>query len=224
MHARPVTHEFDLAGVSLCARPSGALWIAATRTLCVSDLHLCKSDRVARRTGLMLPPFENRATLDRLAEEIAATDPACVVCLGDSFDDIAASDALDAGCRETLLRLQAGRSWLWLEGNHDPGPVDLGGTHLSELTQGALTFRHIAVPAADRAGHAELSGHYHPKLSLAGGARPCFAFDAARLILPAFGAYTGGLSARHPAIRGLLGKQAFAILTGRRAILAPLPV
>lgn len=219
MTDRPLTVDFALAGVTLTARPSGALWRADTRTLCVSDLHLGKSDRIARRAGLMLPPYENRATLDRLAEEVAATDPSSVICLGDSFDDSAGGDALDAPCRETLLRMQVGRRWIWIEGNHDPGPVDLGGTHLAELAQGPLTFRHIAKPGAD----GELSGHYHPKLALSGGSRPCFVFDAGRAILPAFGAYTGGLSAAHPTIRKLFAPRAFAVLTGRRALLAPLP-
>ncbi len=210
--------DFAFAGLTLTARASGALWVAAHRTLCVSDLHLGKSDRIARRAGLMLPPYESRATLDRLADEIAATDPGTVICLGDSFDDIAASAALDAGCRETLLQLQAGRCWYWLEGNHDPGPLDLGGTHRADMALGPLSFRHIAQPGAQ----GEISGHYHPKLSLPGGTRSCFVFDAARAILPAFGAYTGGLSATHPAIRGLFAPRAYAILTGRRSILTAL--
>ncbi len=215
---QPDTVDFAFAGLTLTARPSGALWIGAHRTLCVSDLHLGKSDRIARRAGLMLPPYDSRETLGRLAADVAATDPARVICLGDSFDDIAASEALEPTSRETLLRLQAGRAWTWIEGNHDPGPVDLGGSHLAEVTLGPLTFRHIAQAGA----RAELSGHYHPKLTLTGGTRACFVFDDTRVILPAYGAYTGGLSARTPVIRGLFGPRARAILIGKRAILTAL--
>jgi DNA ligase-associated metallophosphoesterase len=168
----------------------------------------------------MLPPYETRATLDRLSAAVDQTDPRTILCLGDSFDDLAAADSLAEEDRATLLRLQAGREWVWIEGNHDPGPVDLGGSHRAALTVGALTFRHIATPGAT----AEVSGHYHPKLALPGtGARACFLFDSRRLILPAYGAYTGGLRAGDPALRGLFGPDVRAILTGRRPILTALP-
>jgi len=210
----------SLAGRRLTALPSGALWDAGAATLCVSDLHLGKSDRIARRAGLMLPPYDSRATLDRLAEEVTRCDPRVVVCLGDSFDDLASADALDADCQASLLRLQAGRRWIWIEGNHDPGPVDLGGMHLRDWRDGALTYRHIA--QAGESG--EISGHYHPKFALpgVGGARPCFLHDARRIILPACGAYTGGLSARAVELRALMGPGACAILTGRVALRVPL--
>lgn len=215
------TVEFELCGTALVARPSGALWDPAERALTVSDLHLCKSDRIARRGGTLLPPYETRETLDRLAEDIAATNPQTVICLGDSFDDLQAAEALDEDCRLLLTALQAGRNWIWIEGNHDPGPVDLGGTHLAETRRGPLTYRHIAQPGA----MAEVSGHYHPKLSLpgAGAARACFAFDDRRLILPAYGAYTGGLRVQTPDFRCLFAPAAYAILTGRKALLTRLP-
>jgi DNA ligase-associated metallophosphoesterase len=215
------TLHFTFAGTTLTALPSGALFHAADRLLCVSDLHLGKSDRIARRQGLMLPPFETDATLDRLAADLETTDARTVICLGDSFDDVAAADSLTDANRARLLRLQAGRRWVWIAGNHDPGPVDLGGTHLAAFHAGPLTFRHAATTDAVN----EVSGHYHPKLALpgAGGARPCFVFDNRRLILPAFGTYTGGLSATNPMLRHLFDTRAFAILTGRKAILAPLP-
>ena len=116
-----------------------------------------------------------------------------------------------------LLLAERGR-WLWLEGNHDPGPLALGGTHLAQHLDGGLTFRHIAT-----ATPLEISGHYHPKHAIpgAGGARPCFLFDDRRLILPAYGAYTGGLPATDPALARLFGPQPCAILTGRRAICVP---
>ncbi len=215
------TVDFQLRGLTLTALPSGALWDATHRALCVSDLHLCKSDRIARRQGLMLPPYESRETLDKLAADIEATHPQMVICLGDSFDDLAAAEALDDDCRQTLTQLQAGRRWIWIEGNHDPGPVELGGTHLAELQLGPLTYRHIA----ENAPSGEVSGHYHPKFALpgAGAARPCFLYDDRRLILPAYGAYTGGLRAQTPVLRDLFAPQCFAILTGRKALLTRLP-
>jgi uncharacterized protein len=212
--------EFTFCGAALLALPSGALWWPDERLLCVSDLHLGKSDRVARRLGLMLPPYESAATLDRLSGDLDQTGARAVICLGDSFDDDAAVAALADADRGRLLALMAGRDWTWVLGNHDPGPVDLGGAHRAMVRCGPLTFRHQAESGAV----GEVSGHYHPKLALpgAGGARRCFVHDDRRLILPAYGAYTGGLSARDPAVRGLFGDPAFALLLGARVLRAPL--
>lgn len=209
-------HVFNLSQTTFHALPSGALWSPKTGTLTVSDLHLGKSDRVARRTGQMLPPYETRATLDKLDAAIDATRPARVICLGDSFDDLSAADSLDEVEKMQLARQQAGRDWIWIEGNHDPGPVDLGGRHLSEYSEGEIAYRHIATPAGS-----EISGHYHPKCSMRGGTRPAFLIDASRVIMPAFGAYTGGLNARHPTLRALMAPDALAVLTGKRALPVP---
>lgn len=208
---------FDLMGAELLALPSGALHWPAAGLVAVSDLHFGKSERIARGGGTLLPPYEVTDTLLRLDAVLAATGARTVVCLGDSFDDLGAAD-LAEDHRLWLLRLMAGRSWVWIAGNHDPAPVDLPGTHLAELTLGPLTFRHIAEGAAN----GEVSGHFHPKLRLAGQSRPCFVTDGRRLILPAFGTYTGGLDAREPVIRGLFGAHTMAILTGRRALGVPL--
>jgi hypothetical protein len=113
----------------------------------------------------------------------------------------------------------AGKSWIWITGNHDPGPIEIGGTHRAELRLTPFTFRHIAEPAE----RAEISGHYHPKARLAGQARPCFLADAARLILPAYGTYTGGLRSSDPALATLMAPDALAILTGTRALAIPMP-
>lgn len=212
-------HAFTLSDAALSALPSGALHWPDRRLLCVSDLHLGKSERLARRGGALLPPYETRETLSRLDAVIEATQPETVICLGDSFDDLTAAQSLPEPERLWLARLMAGRDWIWIEGNHDAGPVDVGGTHRAEVTLGPLTFRHIAAPAAT----GEISGHYHPKFSLRGQSRRCFLLDRNRLILPAFGAYTGGLRHDDAALAGLMGKGAIAILTGPRAIPCPLP-
>lgn len=211
-------HAFTLSGETLHALPSGALYWPAQRLLCVSDLHLGKSERLARRGGALLPPYETRETLDRLESEIDRTAPATVICLGDSFDDLAAVQGLEEEARLRLARLMAGRDWTWIEGNHDAGPVEIGGTHRAQMTLGPLTFRHIADPAEK----AEVSGHYHPKARIRGIARPCFLLDAARLVLPAYGTYTGGLPTHVRALRGLMQQGAIAILTGSRAM--PMPM
>ncbi len=131
-------------GEDLLPLPSGGLSWPTRRILCVSDLHLGKSDRIARRGGTLLPPYETRDTLARLEADIVVTAPQTVICLGDSFDDRMAADSLDDDEVMWINRLQAGRRWIWIEGNHDPGPMGLAGTHLAELHEGALHFRHIA--------------------------------------------------------------------------------
>jgi DNA ligase-associated metallophosphoesterase len=212
-------YALTLAGETLVARPAGSLWWPAARLLAVADLHIGKSGRMARRAGTLLPPYETAETLARLAAEVAAADPAVVVALGDSFDDDACAGEAAPEARAALARLAAGRRWVWVAGNHDPGPHDLPGEAVGAFRLGGLTFRHIAEPGAQ----GEISGHFHPKARLAGPARPCFLADTARVILPAFGAYTGGLDCREPALSGLMGHGALAILTGRSAIPCPMP-
>lgn len=215
--------DFTLAGAELKALASGALWWAEQSLLCVSDLHLGKSERIARKGGTTLPPYDTRDTLTRLAADIALSNARIVVCLGDSFDDLGAALALPEEERLWIARLQAGRRWVWIEGNHDPGPVDLGGSHLSELPLAPLTFRHIAHEGAS----GEVSGHYHPKASVQTAlrtiTRPAFLFDSDRLILPAYGTYTGGLSSQSDVLTKLMRSEARAILTGKSPVAFPMP-
>ncbi len=212
------THDFDLAGARLTATPEGALWWADARILVVSDLHLGKSERVARRGGALLPPYETRETLQRLSDEVTRRRPEEVICLGDSFDDDAAAQGLELAERETLSTMMAGRRWTWITGNHDPAPIEIGGATVAEARRDGLVFRHIAAVRGEPHGTGEVSGHFHPKarLTLKGRriSRRCFVCGAGRLILPAFGAYTGGLSVRDPAIAGLVGPKATALLLG----------
>lgn len=214
---------FKFRDETLHALPSGALYWPARAILCVSDLHLGKSDRVARQGGALLPPYETVETLDRLDQDIAAIRPATVICLGDSFDDLTAAEALAFPLKDRLVTLMAGRRWIWILGNHDPGPVELGGTHLTEHNEGALVFRHIAQEGA----LGEVSGHYHPKarMRLSGRniSRRCLLLDERRLILPAYGAYTGGLFCDRPELSGLMASGAEAILLGAPPIRLPMP-
>ncbi len=211
-----------LNGATLRALGSGALWYPDAQILTVSDLHLGKSERMARRTGKLLPPYETLDTLTRLTSDLETTSPKTVICLGDSFDDRLAEAALPDPFRTTLTQMIAGRKWVWIEGNHDPGPTELAGTHLASYSHGPLSFRHIADP---NAGAGEVSGHYHPKFTLQTKGksitRAAFLYDETRLILPAYGTYTGGLRSTDPAFDPLFPGQFSAIMTGPTATAIP---
>ncbi|SIS56122.1 ligase-associated DNA damage response endonuclease PdeM [Phaeovulum vinaykumarii] len=207
-----MSFRFTLCGLALEARAAGTLFVPDLATLIVADLHLGKAARMARQGGALLPPYETAQTLERLGAEIAATRPARVIALGDSFDDDAAR-ALPPPEAAQLATLCAGRDWIWIAGNHDPAGAP------EAMTLGPLVLRHIARPGA----RAEISGHFHPKARIgAGRARPAFLIDRDRVILPAFGTYTGGLSADDPALAGLMRADALAVLTGDRALAVPL--
>ena len=211
--------DVTLGPARLTALPSGALHWAAEQLLCVSDLHFGKSERLARRGGALLPPYETRTTLVRLEADLETTGARVVVCLGDSFDDLTAAEGMDETDRLWLIRLMAGRDWIWIEGNHDAGPTDLGGSHLAELNRGGLAFRHIGGGPGP-----EVSGHYHPKARLAGKSWRAFLCDGTRAILPAFGTFTGGLWAEDAALQALMGSDARAILTlPDRCLAIPMP-
>lgn len=216
-------YDFTLSGARLTALGSGALWWPEQSLLVVSDLHLGKSERIARRGGAALPPYDTRDTLIRLDADLALSHARIVVCLGDSFDDLGAAMALPADETQWIRRLQAGRRWIWIEGNHDPGPIGTGGAHLAELSIAPLMFRHIAQEAAT----GEVSGHFHPKATLQARGRnitrPSFLMDSNRVILPAYGTYTGGLRAQSPVLRHLMQPQAIAVLTGTTPTAIPMP-
>ncbi len=212
-------HDFDFCSAQLRALPAGALWWGDAKLLCVSDLHLGKSERMARRGGQLVPPYDSLETLIRLKDLIDQHDPKTVICLGDSFDDLTAGQRLDANLLQLLATLIAGRKWIWITGNHDPGPLDIQGSWLAEFKQDGLTFRHIA---QDTSEAGEISGHFHPKASIRGRRRPCFCYDSRRLILPAFGTYTGGLRASDPVIANLFDSTARAVMTGTKSTVIPL--
>ena len=214
--------EFDLGGNTLTAMGSGVLWWADKRLLCVSDMHLGKSSRFARREGGLLPPFETHETLARLADEVARLSPETVVCLGDSFDDLQALDEVEEADLKTLTAMIAGREWIWIEGNHEAGPTEISGTHLKEYAKGSIVFRHIY----ETSDQSQISGHYHPKGRIAAGgtarSAPCFVVDQTHAIMPAFGTYTGGLKVSDPAIQSITSDSALGILTGAQTLSAPL--
>jgi uncharacterized protein len=190
--------SIDVAGVTLVADLSGALFWEQERLLVVSDLHLEKGSSFAAR-GVLLPPYDTVATLGRLASVIARHDPRTVIALGDSFHDRNAHDRLSVPDRDAIAVLQVRRDWIWISGNHDPSlPSDLGGIVASEVAIGAIAFRHEPTGAAG-----EIAGHLHPKACVATRARwierRCFVSDGERAVMPAFGAYTGGLSIRDAA-------------------------
>ncbi len=214
---------FSFAGARLLALPDGALWWPAERLLAVADLHLEKGSSFAERKTF-LPPYDTAATLDRLEALLAAKAPARVVALGDSFHDARAQARLGAGERTRLSALVARAHWTWIAGNHDPHPAGAGGEVAHALRVGPLVFRHEA--ASDRVPAAEVSGHFHPKCTLRGAGRAasarCFAFDGRRLVLPAYGAYAGGLDVRDPALASLFGRdfKVLALARGRVHVIA----
>lgn len=216
-----------VAGEACLLRCSGALWLPAYRTLIAADLHLEKGSAFATR-GQMLPPYDSRATLERLAAEIHDLDPARVILLGDSFHDSRAIARMAADDRDRLDRMATGRDWLWLEGNHDREALArdaeaiarLPGRIVGDLTLGALRLTHEPLPATSNdARHGEVAGHLHPCARIIaygrGVRRACFVTDGSRLILPAFGAFTGGLSVRDPAISALFAAAPMAAALGR---------
>ena len=215
--------RFDFCGEDLVALQSGALWWQREGLLCVSDLHLGRAERHARLGRGQLPPYETQDTLSRLETDLAGVQARKVICLGDSFDDLGAARSLSEANRLWIARLQAGRDWMWIEGNHDPGPVNLGGAHLAEYRGHGLTFRHIATP--DETG--EVSGHYHPKARVRTRARwitrPAFLIDSGRIVMPAYGTYTGGLYCHDASLSALMAEDAVAVLTGPKAISIPMP-
>jgi len=198
VHSVVTQGALDVAGVTMLADLSGALVWKEQRLLVVSDLHLEKGSSFAQR-GVLLPPYDTAATLGRLAAVIARHDPRMVIALGDSFHDRDAHARLSGADRAALTALQTGRDWIWISGNHDPAlPSDLGGMVANEVAIGRIAFRHEPTGA-----FGEIAGHLHPKARVATRGRAmerrCFACDGERAVMPAFGAYTGGLSIRDAA-------------------------
>jgi len=200
-------------GVELIADPSGVAYWPSEDTLLVADLHLEKGSSFARR-GQLLPPYDTMETLKRFSAAIKKWQPKRVMALGDSFHDRDAHLRLSKEAMDTLGTMMTGRDWVWITGNHDPDPpVGLGGDVADEIENGGLVLRHD--PLVD-ARPGEIAGHLHPKAKLIKRGRhvrrSCFAASRNRMILPSFGAYTGGLNVFDPAFEGLFEGRNFHVL------------
>ncbi len=211
-----------IADVTLLADCAGALYWPDERLLVVSDLHLEKGSAFAAR-GVLLPPYDTATTLARLSRLIERYAPRHVIALGDSFHDGGGPARMSGADRAALIALQRGRDWVWIAGNHDPDPADgIGGGFAETLSLGPLTFRH---EPSEYACDGEVAGHLHPVARVARRGRAisrrCFASDGRRLVMPAFGAYAGGLNVRDRAIRVLFGTLGFtAHMLGARRLYA----
>ena len=186
-----------------------ALYWERENALIVADLHLEKASFYAQ-AGQMLPPYDSRETLERVACAVRATGARRVFTLGDNFHDTAGPQRLEPHARGMLDALTRALDWVWVTGNHDEKHGEAaapGGTQLAELEIAGIVLRHMARPGARRP---ELSGHFHPRLqlSLRGRriVRPCAVVaqgggsTGGRMVLPACGALTGGMDAGDPAI------------------------
>jgi DNA ligase-associated metallophosphoesterase len=222
-----------LGGERFMLDPAGVMFWPSRRLLCASDLHLEKGSHFAAGRRGFVPPYDTRETLLRLRSALSRWRPARLVLLGDSFHDARGALRLGAEDAAMLRQLLDGIETVWVLGNHDPEPPQgVPGASAVEWRDGAFVFRHQALPGA--AAGVEVSGHFHPKATVptrAGGVtRPCFVADARRLLMPAFGAYTGGLDAGDPAVSGLFPRGARLFLLGRDRLFsvparrrAPLP-
>ena len=191
-----VAAAIHIAGVDLAPDPDGVLYWPDERALIVADLHLEKGSSYAAR-GVLIPPYDSAATLGRLARLIARYAPRLVITLGDNFHDGGGPLRLSDRDRDTLFAFQRGRDFVWIAGNHDPDPAPaLGGQFVEELAIGPLVFRH----QANGTDQGEITGHLHPAARIIRRGRSvrrrCFVGNGERLVMPAFGAYTGGLNVR----------------------------
>lgn len=225
-HARPPmvivgdTVEMRLGDTLVAAQPDGALWIAESKTLIVSDLHLEKGSAFALR-GQMLPPYDTHAALLKLTDMMLRLQPEIIVSLGDSFHDSGGPNRMGARDRELLQLLMSRCDWVWVEGNHDGrAPETLGGAFHEVLQLGSLVLRHHPTEAA---APGEIAGHMHPCARVVGRGRSvrrrCFATDGARMVMPAFGAFTGGLNVCDPAYAKIFPDGATALVLGKDRVL-----
>ena len=210
-----------VAGAPLILDFSGTLFLESWSMLIVADLHLEKGSAYARR-GMFLPPWDTAATLERLANVVNRWRPKTVVALGDSFHDPLAGDRMALADRDRLRSLQSGRAWIWVAGNHDPAPpAAIEGDRTDEIAIGGLRLRH-----QPRAGACpgEIAGHLHPaaRIIAMGGSvrRKCFVNDGERCVMPAFGAYAGGLNLRDAAFDEIFDRAKTAHVLGREGIYA----
>lgn len=215
--------SLSFAGAVVRPLACGALHWPAQEALLVADLHFEKASAFARK-GRLLPPYDSGETLARLIEALALTGARRVICLGDSFHDAGGPDRLPDGPRAALRALTTSLDWLWITGNHDDrAGAALGGRVMAEARIGGLVLRHEA-DGQDAAP--EMSGHFHPKVIVTHRGRRivrrCFAVSASKIILPAYGAFAGGLDIADPAITGIMrGPVTAVVVQGDRLLRFP---
>ena len=216
----------QVAGAAFVGDPGGALYWPEPGLLAVADLHLEKGSSFAAR-GVLLPPYDTAATLARLARLVARYAPRLVIALGDSFHDCDGPTRIADTDRAALRALQRGREWIWIAGNHDPEPAaGIGGSFSEAFSCGPIVFRHAPrTNGCDGECDGEIAGHLHPVARVVQRGRTtsrrCFAGDGRRLVMPAFGAYAGGLNVRDRAFADVFGTLSFtAHMLGERRLYA----
>jgi len=214
-------HRITLAGLDFVPDLSGALFVPEFSTLLVADLHLEKASNLARR-GVHLPPYDTRASLVQLKDVIAASQPRQLIFLGDSFHDNEARERIDEGDLAMVRDMTANIETVWIRGNHDPSPpTDIGGRIAHEVVLASITLRHEPDELAE--GEFEVAGHLHPGGGVSQRGRhircKCFIANRSRIVMPAFGSFTGGLSVSAPPFRKVFGKNDYQVwMLGDRAI------
>ena len=218
MSSLPGGYGFTLHTTFVVALPEGLLWLPDSKTLVASDLHLEKGSAFAAK-GSLLPPFDTSETLNRLDIVMMRLKPDLLIALGDSFHDVRADERLHPTDKSRLLEISLRQQTIWVEGNHDPEVPDwLAGERRAAFCHEALLFTHA--PTGQVAG--EVAGHLHPCARVAGASgrtirRRCFVSDGSCLIMPAFGAFTGGLNIRDTAFDGLFTAPPVALIMGGTA-------
>ena len=215
-----IEKRVEVNGEELVLDSAGALWWPSERALVFADLHFEKGSAYAR-SGQLLPPYDTRSTLKRMVALFDAYKPSLAIALGDSFHDRDAANRLDDFERAQLAHLGERADWIWIAGNHDPAPPSwLNGHITEEVAIGGLIFRHEPQSGA----RGEIAGHLHPCKTVTRRGqslrRRCFASDGLRLVMPSFGAYTGGLDVRDIALRSLFPKDFLAYVLGRARVYA----
>jgi len=212
--------EMRLGDTLVTALPEGALWIADAKTLIVSDVHFEKASAFALR-GQMLPPYDTHAALMKLTDLMLRLQPDIIVSLGDSFHDGGGPQRMDARDRDLLKLLMSRCDWIWVEGNHDGRAAEtLGGAVREVLHIGSIVLRHAPTAGA---APGEIAGHLHPCAKVGGRGRSvrrrCFATDGVRLVMPAFGAFTGGLNVCDEAYASIFADGVTALVMGKDRVL-----
>ena len=212
-------NQIQFQGETLHCHLSGALVWPSAETVIVSDLHLEKGSALAQH-GILLPPYDSRDSLNNLAAVLKNFPASRVICLGDSFHDLGAGDRMHESDAARLSEFTRRYEWIWIAGNHDPTmPTWLGGQVADEVCLGRLCFRH---EAEEGLTVGEVSGHFHPKARVKSRGRTlscrCFATDGRRLVLPAFGTYTGGLNVLDSALKPILGRDLIVYALRRGAV------